>query len=87
MIPTTVFSGLDREARLLRKLSATLGIGCCTALMLLLCAVAVMDLRCVAVLTLLLTAEKLLPNPPLWRRLIGGALIVIALYLGCRLPS
>ena len=86
MIPTTVFSGLDREARLLRKLSATLGIGFCAALMLLF-AVAVMDLRWVAVLTLLITAETLLPNPPLWRRLIGGALIAIALYLGFRLLS
>ena len=35
--------------------------GCCAALMVLLFAVAVMDLRWVAALTVLVTAEKLLP--------------------------
>lgn len=45
--------------------------GCCAALMLLLFAVAVMDLRWVAVLALLVSAEKLLPCPRLWRHAIG----------------
>jgi predicted metal-binding membrane protein len=57
-------------------------IGCCGALMLLLFAVAVMDLRWVAALSLLLTAEKLLPRPKLWRRLIAGLLILLGLWLG-----
>ncbi|MGI8525701.1 MAG: DUF2182 domain-containing protein [Pseudolabrys sp.] len=49
--------------------------GCCIGLMLLLFAVAVMDLRWVAALAVLVTAEKLLPHPQLWRAGIGGALI------------
>ena len=60
-------------------------IGCCGALMLLLFAVAVMDLRWVAALSLLLTAEKLLPRPHLWRRLIAAALILLGLWLGAAL--
>jgi predicted metal-binding membrane protein len=50
-------------------------LGCCAALMVLLFAVAVMDLRWVAALTVLVTAEKLLPNPRFWRNAIGVALI------------
>jgi len=53
--------------------------GCCAALMLLLFAVAVMDLRWVAALTVLVTAEKLLPGAKFWRTAIGGALIVFGL--------
>jgi len=49
--------------------------GCCAALMVLLFAVAVMDLRWVAALTVVVTAEKLLPGPMFWRRMIGIALI------------
>jgi predicted metal-binding membrane protein len=49
--------------------------GCCGALMLLLFAVAVMDLRWVAALTVLVTAEKLLPGAKFWRVAIGIALI------------
>jgi predicted metal-binding membrane protein len=49
--------------------------GCCAGLMVLLFAVAVMDLRWVAALTVLVTAEKLLPGPKLWRVAIGAALI------------
>lgn len=49
--------------------------GCCAALMVLLFAVAVMDLRWVAALTVLVTAEKLLPSAKFWRRAIGAALI------------
>jgi predicted metal-binding membrane protein len=51
-------------------------IGCCAGLMLLLFAVAVMDLRWVAALALLVTAEKLLPWPALWRHAIGGGLVL-----------
>jgi predicted metal-binding membrane protein len=50
-------------------------LGCCAALMLLLFAVAVMDLRWVAVLTILVTAEKLLPGAKFWRVGIGVALL------------
>jgi len=50
-------------------------LGCCAALMLLLFAVAVMDLRWVAALAILVTAEKLLPGPRYWRVGIGVALI------------
>jgi predicted metal-binding membrane protein len=49
--------------------------GCCAALMALLFAVAVMDLRWVAGLTALVTAEKLLPGAKFWRVAIGIALI------------
>ena len=48
-------------------------LGCCAALMLLLFAVAVMDLRWVAALTALVTAEKLLPGAKYWRLGIGAA--------------
>jgi predicted metal-binding membrane protein len=53
--------------------------GCCAALMLLLFAVAVMDLRWVAVLSLVVAAEKLLPRPRLWRYAIGIAAIAIGI--------
>jgi len=53
--------------------------GCCAALMLLLFAVAVMDLRWVAALTALVTAERLLPGPVFWRSAIGVGL----LFAGC----
>ena len=53
-------------------------LGCCAALMLLLFAVAVMDLRWVAALTILVTAEKLLPGGRLWRAGLGIALLVAA---------
>ncbi len=49
--------------------------GCCAALMALLFAVAVMDLRWVAGLTVLVTAEKLLPGAKFWRTAIGAALL------------
>jgi predicted metal-binding membrane protein len=49
---------------------------CCGGLMLLLFAVAVMDLRWVAGLAVMVTAEKLLPHPAFWRIGIGVALIV-----------
>ena len=49
--------------------------GCCAALMVLLFAVAVMDLRWVAALTVLVTAEKLLPGARFWRIGIGIGLI------------
>ena len=53
--------------------------GCCVALMLLLFAVAVMDLRWVAALTLVVGAEKLLPWPRLWRTAVGvGAFVAAA---------
>jgi predicted metal-binding membrane protein len=53
--------------------------GCCAALMLLLFAVAVMDLRWVAGLTVLVTAEKLLPGAKFWRVAIGIALLAAGL--------
>lgn len=53
-------------------------LGCCAALMLLLFAVAVMDLRWVAALTILVTAEKLLPGGRFWRAGLGVALLVAA---------
>jgi predicted metal-binding membrane protein len=46
-------------------------LGCCAALMLLLFAVAVRDLRWVAALTALVTAEKLMPGGRYWRAWIG----------------
>jgi predicted metal-binding membrane protein len=52
--------------------------GCCAALMALLFAVAVMDLRWVAGLTVLVTAEKLLPGAKFWRIAIGVALLAAA---------
>lgn len=54
-------------------------VGCCAALMGLLFAVAVMDLRWVAAVAVLVTLEKLMPWPRLWRHLIGAGLIVTAL--------
>ena len=53
--------------------------GCCAGLMLLLFAVAVMDLRWVAALTALVTAEKLLPGTKIWRGAIGAGLLAAAL--------
>jgi len=53
--------------------------GCCAALMLLLFAVAVMDLRWVAALSVAVAAEKLLPQPRLWRCAIGIAAIGIGI--------
>lgn len=53
--------------------------GCCAALMALLFAVAVMDLRWVAALTVLVSAEKLLPWPNFWRHAIAAALILAGL--------
>jgi predicted metal-binding membrane protein len=61
--------------------------GCCAGLMLLLFAVAVMDLRWVAALTALVTAEKLLPGPAFWRVAIGAGLLAASLacvFLGWR---
>jgi predicted metal-binding membrane protein len=54
-------------------------LGCCAALMVLLFAVAVMDLRWVAVLTVLVMAEKLLPGAAFWRVAIGVGLMAAAL--------
>jgi predicted metal-binding membrane protein len=54
-------------------------LGCCAWLMALLFAIAVMDLRWVAALTIVVTAEKLLPGPRLWRLGIGAGLIAIGL--------
>ena len=54
-------------------------LGCCGALMVLLFAVAVMDLRWVAALTVLVTAEKLLPGAKFWRIAIGVGLLFAAL--------
>jgi predicted metal-binding membrane protein len=53
-------------------------LGCCAALMVLLFAVAVMDLRWVAALTILVTAEKLLPGAKYWRVGIGVAMLAAA---------
>jgi len=52
-------------------------LGCCAALMALLFAVAVMDIRWVAALTVLVTAEKLLPGARYWRRGIGAVLLAV----------
>jgi predicted metal-binding membrane protein len=46
--------------------------------MVLLFAVAVMDLRWVAALTVVVTAEKLLPGPRFWRTAIGVGLLATA---------
>ena len=54
--------------------------GCCVGLMILLFAVAVMDLRWVAVLTALVTVEKLLPVPRFWRMSIGLVLLAIGTW-------
>ena len=53
--------------------------GCCAPLMLLLFAVAVMDLRWVVALTVLATSEKLLPGGKVWRLAIAAVLIAVAL--------
>lgn len=50
-------------------------VGCCAAIMGLLFAVAVMDLRWVATITVLVTLEKLLPRPRFWRHLIGAVFL------------
>jgi predicted metal-binding membrane protein len=50
-------------------------LGCCAALMVLLFAVAVMDLRWVAALAVLVTAEKLLPGAKFWRLGIAASLL------------
>ena len=55
--------------------------GCCAALMLLLFAVAVMELRWVVALTVLVTSEKLLPGAKIWRLTIAAGLMAIALGL------
>jgi predicted metal-binding membrane protein len=52
--------------------------GCCMALMLLLFAVAVMDVRWVVALTVLVTAEKLLPGARITRLTIAVVLIAVA---------
>jgi predicted metal-binding membrane protein len=52
-------------------------LGCCAALMVLLFAIAVMDLRWVAALTVLVTAEKLLPGARYWRFGIGIGLLAV----------
>lgn len=54
-------------------------LGCCAVLMVLLFAVAVMDLRWVAALTTLVTAEKLLPGAKFWRIAIGIGLLTAGL--------
>ncbi|MGQ0655586.1 MAG: DUF2182 domain-containing protein [Betaproteobacteria bacterium] len=51
-------------------------VGCCGVLMLLLFAVAVMDLVWVAALTALVMAEKLLPGGRVLRHVIGAGLVV-----------
>jgi predicted metal-binding membrane protein len=48
----------------------------------LLFAVAVMDLRWVAALTALVTAEKLLPEPHFWRGAIGVSLLAAGVACG-----
>jgi predicted metal-binding membrane protein len=53
--------------------------GCCAPLMALLFAIAVMDLRWVAALTIMVTAEKLLPGARLWRFGIGFGLMAVGL--------
>jgi predicted metal-binding membrane protein len=60
--------------------------GGCAALMLLLFAVAVMDLRWVVALTVLVASEKLLPGAKIWPLTIAAGLIAIALgFCTCRL--
>jgi hypothetical protein len=49
--------------------------------MLLLFAIAVMDLRWVVALTFLVTSEKLLPGPKIWRLAIAAGLMAIAIGL------
>jgi predicted metal-binding membrane protein len=56
--------------------------GCCAGLMLLLFAVAVMDLRWVVLLAAIVTGEKLLPGSRLWKGGIGLAMIAIGLAYG-----
>ena len=56
-------------------------VGCCVAIMGLLFAVAVMDLRWVAALTVLVTVEKLLPWPRATRHLTGAAFMGTACAL------
>jgi predicted metal-binding membrane protein len=53
--------------------------GCCAPLMALLFAIAVMDLRWVAALTIMVTGEKLLPGAKLWRFGIGFGLVAVGL--------
>lgn len=55
--------------------------GCCAALMLLLFAFAVMDLRWVALLTVLVTLEKVLPGEKILRPGIGIGLMIAAAVL------
>lgn len=53
--------------------------GCCAALMMLLFAVGVMDLRWVAALSVAVAAERMLPDPGLWQRAIGAACVAAGL--------
>lgn len=62
-------------------------IGCCAGLMLLLFAVAVMDLRWVAALAVLVTAEKLLPWPRLLRHAIGAGMVLAGIAVAAGLPG
>ena len=52
--------------------------GCCFAIMGLLFAVTVMDLRWVAAVAILVTVEKLLPWPRFWRHFIGAIFLAAA---------
>jgi predicted metal-binding membrane protein len=52
-------------------------LGCCAALMVLLFAMAVVDLRWVAALAALVTAEKLLPGARFWQLGIGVGLLAV----------
>ncbi len=56
-------------------------VGCCVAIMGLLFAVAVMDMRWVAAITVLVTVEKLLPWPRFCRHLIGATFMGAACAL------
>ena len=76
---------LAHQRRLVGLRHGAYCIGCCAALMLLLFAVAVMDLRWVVALTVLVTAEKLLPRPQLWRHAMAAVLILVGLALGAQL--
>ena len=59
-------------------------IGCCLALMLLMFAFSLMDLRWMVALTVLVSAEKLLPWPRFMRHAIGVGLLAIGLWLAGR---
>jgi predicted metal-binding membrane protein len=59
-------------------------VGCCAALMILVFVGSAMDLRWMVGLAVLVSVEKMLPHPELWRRLIGCGLLLTSTVILAR---